>query len=626
MEPALHEDFAPNIDDLGFDAENEQETSVEVEDMPTSDDMNLSPCSDELDPNPSSEGLGSGSGSSLSNFSDLNNDRGQDHSVDSSTFSSGSFNSSRSSESSSEEGSSPNGDYSASMEEDDDDHISYTAQGNMCGIQARLVSLVLNKQWEELRTELARAHRQRLWPVDDEGSPLNPTFDDNGCTAFHYLCWSPHSPKDIVESMAVLYRVGQPDILDQPVYRKFSPSDLRLFPLNPAGKMSPIHLACYNGCPSTVDALLQLKADENLALIDAIVKYSKHDRIMIEFALEGDHGCGMNPLEATWEPFFRDKSRRKNFDRLHSEADMDTETLKIWEKTKILLKATSMVPANAQPPLNETRRYLPIHSIASMNSGGEVRRLVLQLVLRIFSDELKERDFEGNLPLHSACKVPGRENPLIHNGKEFKTPVELLVEAYPDAAQTVNDQGRLPLHLAAENHKSWDEIKLLVDAAPTALQSRDPHTLMFPFMLAAVKSWKDANYRRHFEFDLDQRRDVEYFLVPVVQNDAESINTRPELDCIYNLLRGEPNIVACGISNNPYESYLIRQVKRLEECVVKLQREQREMRAILVEKEQKLNVAQLQAEAVKRGLNDRISSLEEQLRKRKRENDENDSQ
>ncbi len=185
--------------------------------------------------------------------------------------------------------------------------------------------------------------------------------------------------------------------------------------------MSPIHLACYNGCPSTVDALLQLKADENLALIDAKVNYTEFDRVMIAFALEDEHGCGMNPLEATWEPFFRDKSRRKNFDRLHSEADMDIETLKIWEKTKILLKALSMVPGNVKPPFNETRRYLPIHSIASMNSGGEIRRLVLQLVLRIFPEEIKERDFMGNLPLHSACKVPGRETPLIHNGKEFKT-------------------------------------------------------------------------------------------------------------------------------------------------------------------------------------------------------------
>ncbi len=236
MEPSLEEELAPNIDDPSFDAESEQDTSDEVEDMPTSEDMNRSPSSDDLDQIQSSDGGGSGSGSSLSNLSNLNHARGHGHSVGSSAFSSTSFHSSRSSESSSEEGSSPNGDYSASMEEDDDDHISYTAQGNVCGIQARLVSLVLNKQWEELRKELARAHVERLWPVDDEGSPLNPTYDDNGCTAFHYLCWSPHSPRDIVESMAALYRVGQPNILDQPVHRKFSPSDLRLFPFNPAGR------------------------------------------------------------------------------------------------------------------------------------------------------------------------------------------------------------------------------------------------------------------------------------------------------------------------------------------------------------------------------------------------------
>ncbi len=199
------------------------------------------------------------------------------------------------------------------------------------------------------------------------------------------------------------------------------------------------------------------------------------------------------------------------------------------------------------------------------------------------------------------------------------------MEAYPDAAKTVNDHGRLPLHLATENHKSWDEIQLLVDAAPTALRSRDPHTHMFPFMLAAVKSRKDTTYRRHVEFDLDQRRDVEYFLVPVVQNDVYINNTKPQLDCIYNMLRAEPTIVACGISNNPYESYLIRQVNRLEERVVKLQKKQQEMKSLLEGKEQILNVTRLQAEAEKRRLNDRISSLEEQLCKRKRQNDENDS-
>ena len=203
------------------------ETSDDAEDLP-SDDMDDIRSSEDIEAGPSSDGIGS----SLSNLGDFN-DRDHGISGGSSEFSSGSFHSSR--DSSSEEGSSPNGDYSASMEEDEDDHISYTAQGNVCGIQAQLVSLVLNKQWDELRTELTRAHQDRLWPIDEEGSPLNPTFDDNGCTAFHYLCWSPHSPRDIVMSMAALYRIGQPNILDKRVHRKFSPSDLRLFPFNPAG-------------------------------------------------------------------------------------------------------------------------------------------------------------------------------------------------------------------------------------------------------------------------------------------------------------------------------------------------------------------------------------------------------
>ena len=164
-----------------------------------------------------------------------------------------------------------------------------------------------------------------------------------------------------------------------------------------------------------------MKADENVSLLNERVVYSEFDKVLIEFALENEYGCGMNPLEAIWEPFFRDKSRRKNFDRLSSETGMDIETRKMWEKTKILLRATTMGPGTVVHPFTGERRYLPMHAIVSMNSGGEIRRLVLQLVLRIFPQELKECDFEGNLPLHLACKVPGRETALVHNRKEFKT-------------------------------------------------------------------------------------------------------------------------------------------------------------------------------------------------------------
>lgn len=212
--------------------------------------------------------------------------------------------------------------------------------------------------------------------------------------------------------------------------------------------------------------------------------------------------------------------------------------------------------------------------------------------------------------------------PFLCNFVLQTKPVELLVKSYPDAAHVLNKHGRLPLHLATESHKSWDEeIRFIVDAAPTALQSRDPSTHMFPFMLAAVKMENELTYRRHFEYDPDQGQEVEFFLVPVIQEDVENANTRPELDSIYQLLRGEPAIVGCGISNNPYESYLIRQVSRLEDCVSKLQDELEGLKARLSAKEQEIDAARQQSETDTRNLKDRITCLEEQLQKRKRDND-----
>ena len=96
-------------------------------------------------------------------------------------------------------------------------------------------------------------------------------------------------------------------------------------------------------------------------------------------------------------------------------------------------------------------------------------------------------DLHGRLPLHLAAAqsdvfLPPRP---FCQGRD-RTVVGVLLEALPSGAKRRDGIGRLPLHYAAACTRSWWEsgLNCLVKAYPEGLESRDPITGLYPFMLA----------------------------------------------------------------------------------------------------------------------------------------------
>ena len=71
-------------------------------------------------------------------------------------------------------------------------------------------------------------------------------------------------------------------------------------------------------------------------------------------------------------------------------------------------------------------------------------------MLDAYPDAIKAKDDDdGWLPLHLAA----------HNNKS-EAVVKLVLDAYPDAIKAKNDTGNLPLHWAADNNESEAVVKL----------------------------------------------------------------------------------------------------------------------------------------------------------------------
>jgi len=111
----------------------------------------------------------------------------------------------------------------------------------------------------------------------------------------------------------------------------------------------------------------------------------------------------------------------------------------------------------------------------------------IDLVLELHPEEIERVDQNGNLPLHVAAGMP----PSYQKGNYIKT----LFDMYPQAASRRNNDGKLPLMFAIESGKSWsDGVEVILKAFPAASIERDKRTNLFPFMVAAQKSCLDSVY------------------------------------------------------------------------------------------------------------------------------------
>jgi len=207
----------------------------------------------------------------------------------------------------------------------------------------------------------------------------------------------------------------------------------------------------------------------------------------------------------------------------------------VWDKAVLLILASYR--GTAQYIRNSMKKKGIIHAAAFC----AVPRCILNMAVRMYPDELTDKDENGDTPLSivlsrpKACKSIygwGRSDDIRdQNAREIEAMdmMQTVLWADPGAAAVESSNGRLPLHLAIDNGLHWnDGIQDIFKANPTAVSVRDPITRLFPFMHASIKHC-DAQVDRYTQEDHPGSEDMQ-----------ASIEPDHILTTSYELLRANP--------------------------------------------------------------------------------------
>lgn len=295
----------------------------------------------------------------------------------------------------------------------------------------------------------------------------------SGMTPLHLTCSSAHASVHVVR---VLLELGKPE---QCKIRDLDGD-------------TPLHAACRSGAPLEV---LEVLLRANPAAV--------HER---------DYE-GLTPLLRLWVRYVVTLGDDA-LENISSEADLTGELGQAWQKTVSLLRCAhhGEVEENSQQD-NE--------HIVHAASAVDCPRPVVKIAARIFSHQLALRDAKGLTPLLVAAGAPiFKARDLSDDGYLFEdvvhgdesggsddeeessdsqsSVIEILLQAnqgHAAAAACLPDsRGRLPLHVALESDKKWNQgVCQLVEVHPDGLAHFDKTNNLYPFMLAAEGDRSDLN-------------------------------------------------------------------------------------------------------------------------------------
>jgi len=207
--------------------------------------------------------------------------------------------------------------------------------------------------------------------------------------------------------------------------------------------------------------------------------------------------------------------------------DLTGEIGETWRKTELLLRCSHLGSLGSVNPLATHGNSLPpnykfrvVHAVAAVDCP----RPVVKMAATLFPKQLEEMDETGMTPLLIAANAPifkvrdlsdegfmledrvygDGENDVGENMNDDErgdssqpSVLDILINADPHAASIVGSRGphrgRLPLHLAIETCKPWNEgIKSILAAYPDAISRVDPRTGLYPFLQAAANDRSDC--------------------------------------------------------------------------------------------------------------------------------------
>lgn len=152
------------------------------------------------------------------------------------------------------------------------------------------------------------------------------------------------------------------------------------------------------------------------------------------------------------------------------------KSMGFWDKAKILALAEyTQGPSTAVADSSRhTTNTTVIHALTGLKHCPPA---VLELASFLVPQSLLQKDKNGELPLHLACR------------KASDGVIQDLLEAQPRAAAVQDDSGALPLQIYIQRHpaRNWNALmKMFVVAFPLSLESFDLDHRLYPILWARL--------------------------------------------------------------------------------------------------------------------------------------------
>uniref|UniRef100_A0A7S2LD03 Uncharacterized protein n=1 Tax=Leptocylindrus danicus TaxID=163516 RepID=A0A7S2LD03_9STRA len=260
----------------------------------------------------------------------------------------------------------------------------------------------------------------------------------------------------------------------------------------------------------------------------------------------------VTPIDTAWRMLFvqAQNLHGKDIDLQLLPLHLMQKPLKtLWRTVDMLLKA-GYQDACRQSGIKVKWRVM--HAAAGCTSQVEL----IKMLLMMNEKQIWLRDEKGNLPLHIAAA--SEKNTTSMFAENVKRSIDVLLEAFPQAASCTDNQKRLPLFTAIESGKTWHSgIESILAAEDRASRVLDPKSKLYPFMLAAVQESLNKNLlhsmaeeaacARYDEEDWNDLSDAdkEYEIKRMkVEHDREMMNTT------FELLRAAPGLIKKIVGNN----------------------------------------------------------------------------